>query len=64
MSTKQATKTKDDLGDYLDKMHAHQARLLEKALGACERQYGGGAGRGARVPQGEGLPVIAEVGGV
>ena len=47
VSAKQATKTKEDLGDYLDKMQEQQAKLLEKALGACERQYGGSAGHGA-----------------
>ena len=65
ITTQQATKTKEDLGDYLDKLHEHQAKLLEKALGACERQFGGGPG--FRHNLGSALPVIsevAEIGGV
>ena len=60
VTTQEATKTKEDLGDYLDKLHENQAKLLEKALRACERQFGGGPA--SRFNQGSGLPVIAEVG--
>ena len=40
-------------------MHEHQAKLLEKALGKCEREFGGGPS--FRHAQGSALPTIAEV---